>query len=193
MLTSALSPRVNMVVRKHFSVDPGRGAMVIDYEMVNRHWSPASWAPWEITRVAPGGLTFYATGSQPLRWRQPQFALQETGGVSWVAQDPHAPGGGKLTSDTQAGFIAHTDGQLLLTKCFARIESWQAAPGEGQIEIYNGGDYVEVENQGAFEEIAPGKSLRWRVLWFLRRLPPDTKAVAGDQNLANFAQRLCDN
>lgn len=193
MLTSVLAPRVNMTIKKRFSVDQARGAMVLDYEMINQAEFPASWAPWEITRVAPGGLTFYATGTQPLQWRQPAFAIQEADGISWFKQNASAPEGGKLTSDTQAGFIAHTDGQLLLTKCFAKIEASQAAPGEGQIEIFNGGDYVEVENQGAFEEIAPGKSLRWRVLWFLRRLPPDTKAVAGDQELARFAERMCDN
>jgi len=191
-LTSDPAPQVELIIKKHFSVDRARGAMVLDYEIINTKASPASWAPWEITRVAPHGMTFFATGNQPVAWRQPGFPIHELNGTSWFHQKPEEPSGGKLTSDTSAGFLAHTDGQLLLTKCFQRIAPGEAAPGEGQIEIYDGGDYVEVETQGAFQEISPNGSLGWRVLWFLRAVPPFARARVGNQALAEFAKGLCD-
>lgn len=201
ILTSLPAPSCDVQVKKSFSISKDLGAVVINYELVNTNTTARRWAPWEITRVPPNGLTFYATADTPPKWNPPSdsFVVEDAVGATWFQQRASAPWqtktapyGVKLLANTSAGFLAHTDGHLLLVKCFKKISApASAAPGEGQIEVYNGGGYVEVEQQGAYEQILAGSSLHWNVLWFLRRLPSEAKAKVGDANLLRFARNLC--
>ncbi|MET0410035.1 MAG: hypothetical protein ABW217_02005, partial [Polyangiaceae bacterium] len=52
------------------------------------------------------------------------------------------------------------------------VSAERQAPGESEIEIYvdPGGAFVEVEQQGPYEELAPGGSLDWHCHWLLERL-----------------------
>jgi hypothetical protein len=49
---------------------------------------------------------------------------------------------------------------------------------------------VEVEQQGAYAELAPGASSAWTVHWFLRKLPVELDAAPGSTALASFAREL---
>merc|ERR1719491_2861344 len=64
-LTSGVSDALSLQMSKRISMDPDSGAVVLDFAMRNTGWQARSWAPWEVTRVGPNGLTFYATGSLP--------------------------------------------------------------------------------------------------------------------------------
>lgn len=189
VLTSPVSPQVNLQLSKRVSMDAERGAMVLDYSIKNTGGETQSWAPWEIARVRPGGLTFYTTGaSPPTSGPWPALPVVEAAGATWFQQKAT---GGKLYADTGSGWLAHTDGELVFVKCFEKLATGSHAPGEQQVEIYDGGDYVEVEQQGTYAPIAPGARLQWRVFWYLRPMPPGASATAGNPELLAFVQGLC--
>jgi len=73
-------------------------------------------------------------------------------------------------------------------KTFAIVPRAAQAPGEAQIELYAtpAHTYVEVEVQGAYETIAPGAALSWRVVWLVRRLPTNIPREVGSAPLLDF-------
>src|SRR5215471_14365094 len=63
VMRGPVSAALAVSVDKRFSTDAARGAFRLEYRIQNRGAAPTRLAPWEITRVAPGGLTFYPTGT----------------------------------------------------------------------------------------------------------------------------------
>src|SRR5690606_41189428 len=66
-------------------------------------------------------------------------------------------------------------GRTVLIKKFTDVPLAKNAPSEGEIELFasevkSGEGYVEIEHQGAYEILAPGDSLTWEVVWYLREL-----------------------
>jgi len=190
-LTSPIASSVNLQMSKRVSMDPESGAVVLDFKMKNTGWGAKSWAPWEVTRVRPNGLTFYATGSlQPTSGTWKPLPVKQIGGVTWFQQSISLPKG-KLYADTSEGWLAHTDGELVMVNCFEKIPANAAAPGEQQIEIYDGQYYVEVEVQGAYQSIQPQGTLDWNHRWFLRPMPAGSVMEPGNMQLVSLARSLC--
>jgi hypothetical protein len=191
ILRGPASARLGVAVEKRASCDGARGAFRLEYRIANVADAPVQMAPWEVTRVAPGGLTFYPTGTGS--FPPSNLAVREAGGVTWFAYDAAAiTSDQKLFADGREGWIAHLDGDVLFVKVFAPVARAEHAPGEGQIEIYAnpGHTYVEVEQQGAFATILPGSALAWRVSWLVRRLPDDLARTPGSDGLVAFARAL---
>jgi hypothetical protein len=194
---SLVSPTVaalGLAVTKKFSVDVSAGAVTTEYGLSNRGTQARKVAPWEITRVASGGLTFFPMGDgAPTKGMQDLLPLQIAGGVAWFACDttPLASDQ-KVFADGHEGWIAHVDGNLLLVKAFTDTPLGQAAPGEAEIELYTdaGRTYVEVENQGAYASIAPAATATWKVRWFLRHLDASISAKPGSAALLNVVRAL---
>jgi hypothetical protein len=178
---------------KRFSADLERQAMVVDYTIENATSTKKRMAPWEITRVAPGGLTFFAADSAPMQaGTRPLLPTSSGAGAHWFKHDVSTPPDSKLNCDGK-GWIAHvTPENALLIKSFPDIAQSQAAAGEAEIEIYAKSNataahsYVEVENQGAYAEVPAGGSLRWTVRWYLRKLPSALPATPGNAELLRF-------
>ncbi len=193
-LVSRTSAALGLAVTKQFSVDADRGMVAIAYGLVNRGTRARSVAPWEITRVAAGGLTFFPMGDgAPAKGAQDLLNLQIADGVAWFAYSAAAIANDqKVFADGREGWIAHVDGDLLLVKAFSDTPAGKAAPGEAGIEIYTdaGHSYIEVENQGAYVGVAPGKSLTWTVRWFLRQLAPSVSVYPGSANLLSVVRGL---
>jgi len=187
-LTSQLNaapPTVSVV--KKFSADLAKEAIVIDYTMTNGGPAPVTVAPWEITRVAAGGITFYAEASEPVV-HEPTMVLPPTtlaDGVRWYQHDPSVVDPTKFFADGK-GWIAHAAGELLLIKSFADLAPDQSPTGEAEIEIFAAPKYVEVENQGAVQTLAPGDALHWTVRWYARKLA--APAVVGSADLVAYVQ-----
>ncbi len=190
VLTGPTSPQLDVRIVKRFSAQRDRRGVVLRYLVENTGEEPRSLAPWEVSRVYPGGLTFFPTGEgnfgsgsfQPL-------AIQEQAGITWFAHDPDAiEAGQKLLADGRDGWIAHATAELLFIKVFPDAPAAQRAPGEGEIEIYANRSYVEVEQQGAYQQLAPGAQLSWTVSWYLRRLPEGLEPAVGSQALIDFAR-----
>lgn len=193
-LASQTSAALGLAVTKQFSVDTAAGVITIEYGLVNRGTQARSVAPWEITRVAAGGLTFFPMGDgSPTKGTQDLLNLQITDGVAWFAYNAASiTNEQKVFADGHEGWIAHVDGNLLLVKAFSDTPATQAAPGEAEIEIYtdSGHSYIEVENQGAYVSVAPGATSTWTVRWFLRQLNPSVSVQPGSADLLNVVRGL---
>lgn len=190
VLTSPRCPQLGVRVIKRFAADSLGRAIAIEYLIENVGPKPRSFAPWEVSRVFSGGTTLFPAGHErrvsenfrPLR-------TSETDGIVWHCHDVRLiEADEKLFADGAQGWVAHVAGDKLWIKTFADIAPEQQAPGEGEIEIYANRSYVEVEQQGAFSEIAPGARLSWAVRWYLRTIPPDIDSSVGSRALVALVQ-----
>jgi hypothetical protein len=191
VLRSAVSPALGVDVEKRFRADRGRGAVTLDFRVRNRGRAPVALAPWQISRVAPGGLSFFPTGGGI--FPPSNLAVREALGVTFYAYDAAAiTDHQKLFADGREGWLAHLDGDALFVKTFAAVPRAEQAPGEAQIEIYANPahSYVELEVQGAYETIAPEGALDWRVIWLVRRLPAGLAAGGASAALVDQVRAL---
>jgi hypothetical protein len=176
ILTGTTSPKLGIAVTKTFSFDAATSSMTIEYAMTNYGSSTVSVAPWEITRVHTGGITFFPTGAVTYDYGNKSLPTTETEGMTWFGYDAaQITTDSKLFADGKDGFLAHLDGETVLVKKFTDIPPIQHAPKEGEIEIYanRAHTYVEIENQGAYAPLAPKATATWTVKWTLRKVPID--------------------
>ncbi|HEX3698635.1 MAG TPA: hypothetical protein VH374_24905 [Polyangia bacterium] len=178
------SERLGVHVEKRFVARPERRALEIDYCLRNAGPGEVRLAPWEVTRVHPGGLTFFPTGEG--LYSPSNLTVTDAGGATWFAFDAaRIAGHPKLFADAGAGWLAHVDGRTLFVKTFPRVPRVQQAAGEALIEIYAHPDrtYVELEQQGPLTTIAAGSACHWSVSWYLRALADDVEVAVGGPSL----------
>jgi len=192
-LQGPASAALGVAVGKRVQVDRALGAFVLAYRVVSHAAEPVRVAPWEVTRVRPNGLTFFATGGGT--FAPSDLPARADGGVTWVHHDAAVIAGHqKLYADAGEGWVAHVDGDALFVKTFGLVPRAAHAPGEAQVEIYASSHhrYVEVEQQGAYETLAPGGALEWRVEWRVRRLPAELarEATAPGAALVRLARAV---
>lgn len=182
--------KTNLRFYKIFQGNAADTSIVIDYVMKNEKSTSQKWAPWEVTRVAGNGVTLYEKGDvAPTGILEP--FTEEIDGMIWYDQDKNKitqSGTFKFIGDGK-GWIAHVvGGKYLLLKQFENIAQADAAPFEGEIEVYTARNstYTEVENQGAYVSIASKDSVTWRVKWYARQLPANVDAKVGSASLVNY-------
>jgi hypothetical protein len=188
-LRGATSPVLGLSVDKRFVADPAHMAVHQTYTIHNRGSEPVAVAPWQITRVAAGGLTFFPTGLGT--FAPSNLTVRQALGATWYAFDPaEVTGHHKLFADGAEGWLAHVDRDTLLVKTFPAVARSLHAPGEAQIEIYASPahNYVEIEPQGAYETIAPGGASVWRVSWLVAKLPLDIVVSLGSAQLLAYVR-----
>jgi hypothetical protein len=191
LLTGGNYPPLSLQLKKQFTPNIDNWSVEIVYTIINTGEVPSTWAPWEITRVAPNGLTFYPQGDGEPNVPWGTFDYIQTDGITWFKHDKivnAAPG--KLFSDGTDGWVAHTDGTLVLIKVHEDIPVADQAPNEAEIEIFSIEDYVEVEVLGAYAEIPAGGEISWSTTWYLRELPADLEATAGNAALIAFVESV---
>jgi hypothetical protein len=172
-------------IEKRFS--PGPHATIdTEYRIVNLGADSFSMASWEISRVPPGGLTFFPTGSGVLTPIPPHGRLEpeSDSGVSFYEHAGFLTGESlKAHADGQEGLLAHLvrGSNLLVLKLFQDSPPADQAPGEGEVEIFANldGRYVEVEVQGPYVSIPPGGANSFSVRTSVVPVPP---AVAADRH-----------
>lgn len=179
-------------VEKRFSGDSAANAIVLEYTITNEGSAAIGVAPWEITRVRSSGYSFYPAGSETT---QEEMPMSEVDGVYWLDYDNAGIDGAGLKNigDGSEGWLAHVDDGVLFVKLFDDTTAAQKAPNEGEIEIYADGDraYVELEQQGAYEQLGPGEtSTPWRVRWFVRSVPADVSVELGSAALVQVVRDL---
>jgi hypothetical protein len=197
ILQSQLDPKTGMDVLKVFSGNSRTRSYTLKYTITNRSDKAQKVAPWEVTRVKTGGLAFFPFGDGDRRGGLIPFTT-ETDGISWFQyREDKLPlkGDRQLYSDGKEGWLAEINDGVILIKKFDDIPFYKNAPAEGEIEWYAspvvpGKSYVEIEHQGAYQELQPGQSLTWEVEWFLRKLPPSLKPEAGNATLAEYARKI---
>jgi uncharacterized protein DUF4380 len=191
VMTGATHPALGLRVTKRFSVDRARRGFALEYTIHNSTAAPKTCAPWEVTRVAPGGLTFFrarsvATGA---------LALEQRAGTLWFAYDGatarRLPADGlKAFATGDRGWLAHAAGSVVFVKRFAEVPREMQAPGEAEIEVYANPRYVELEVQGRYATIAPAGSVSWTVAWCVRDLPDRLAAASGNADLVSYVDAL---
>ena len=193
VLESQTNRKLGLSVRQRALAEPRRGSMLLEYEFTNRGTTPRKVAPWQNTRVRPGGLTFYPAQAPSYSIQYNTLLLTPENGIAWYAHDPTpVPESVKSFADGEEGWMAQLDGRLLFIKIFEDVPASSQAPGEGEVVLYvhNSGKFVEMENQGAYQELLPGASLVWKLSWVLRPLPHHIEGRRGEAALVEFARKI---
>ena len=191
VMRSSPSASLGVEIEKRFAADRARGAVLFEYRIHNLGATPIQTAPWQITRVGPGGLTFYPSGEGA--FPPSNLGVQDALGATWYDYDKASiTEHQKHFADGREGWLAHVDGNALLVKTFPAVPRTAHAPGEAQIEIYASPahTYVEVEAQGAYETVEPGGALTWQVVWLARRLPEILPISVGSEALLAHVRAL---
>jgi hypothetical protein len=183
------SRALGIAVTKSFRVDDD-GLVAIEYTVINRGATSRSLAPWEVTRVAHEGVTFFSCAAriEPPGARRPPDSLSR-GELLWIVHDRPAPEDQKLYAQGSRGWLAHATASFLFVKTFPAVSPSAVAPGEGEVEIFvnRSPRYVELEQQGACAPLAPGEARSWEVTWRLGTLPAGAAPVIGDPVLSHIA------
>jgi hypothetical protein len=194
VLTGPTSERLGVSVTKVFALDAAIGSATIEYVIHNRGPVSKMLAPWEVSRVGVDGLTFFPTGEGEYDCGAVPLRTQTAAGMTWFAYDrAQIAGDSKFFADGKRGLLCHvTRDRTVFVKRFADAPAAHRAPNQGEIEIYANGahTYVELENQGPYRSISPGESMRYRVEWFLRRLPDGIEARVGNLALIELVERI---
>jgi hypothetical protein len=171
-------------------------AIDVVYTISNTGAAAVDVAPWEISRVPPGGITFFPLGTAgPTQTPgNNDLTFASDSGIEWFEESSQVydantnNGNHKSYADGAEGWLAHASSSgLLFVKTFADIAAGTAAPDHGEIELYSNGSYVEVENQGSIMTLAGGASLSYAVRWALR---PATATLAVGAPLGDEARAL---
>jgi hypothetical protein len=174
-------------VGKIFTPVPEHGAVDITY-VLDATTVSVPLAPWQLSRVMTGGITFFGQGTGDVTYTQdsdPTFAVTDGAGDRWYASAPVSHDSKAFADGT--GWLAHvTSDRMLYVMSFPDLQPADAAPGEAEIEVYTNRDYVEIEGQGALTTTQPGNATVWTVRWKLRRLPAGVPVEAGNAALAAF-------
>lgn len=192
-----------VVLEKSFVPLDGESGFEIAYELHNVGKAAVQVAGWQISRVLPGGLTFFPTGDAELTPIAPHgpLHLERVGGLSVFDHRTFAHGTSlKVHADGRGGYLAHLarplgSRPLLFVKAFPDLAPSEQAPGEGEVEIFANldGAYVEIEVQGKYETIRPGESSKFTVRWIVsplpESLPEPTAATECEQLAASLRER----
>lgn len=185
---AATGPQVSVV--KRFSANLTARAIELEFLLKNEATTAKSWAPWQVTRVGPNGLTFFTTGATPV-----YNALEVThaAGVTWFKHPEglgSSSGSPKLIADAGEPWLAHATGNLVFIKTFPAVIPAEFAPAEGEVELFAVANYVEIEPQGPYTLLEPGTALTWKIRWYLRERPAEATASVGDAALLSFVRSV---
>jgi hypothetical protein len=194
-------------VTKRFWANAENEVVTIEYTIHNRGSSTISVAPWEVSRVYAGGLTFFPEPAAATRYSYPDtdggIPFTHALDAAWfLYQDSDFPPGNyKSGADASEGWAAHVhcgspnleqpcsgSDVPVFVKQFENVLSSEFAPDQAEVEVYTNGDYVEFEVQGAYAAIPVGGELGWTVHWYLRSLPSSITPQTESADLLAFVR-----
>jgi hypothetical protein len=188
ILTSEVDQNSNLRFKKTFCASEQDTSVTIIYTLINEGLDTENDAAWEVTRVPPGGISFFPAGEGSVTGNFAGY-VETLNNVSWYDYKSSDPGSRKFFSDGSNGWFAHVnDDSILFIKQFKDVHHDSVAPGENEIELWLNGDhaYIELENQSKYYSIAPGDSIEYEVKWYLRQIPTDIDISAGSIELVNY-------
>ena len=152
VMTSNVSARLKYRIRKEFSVDAKKNAIVVTYSIINESGETRKVAPWEITRVPNNGMIFFDAPTDQITPADLMPFKSELG-ISWYQTD-EANQNRKINADGK-GWLAYINNGLLMVKKFQDLNASEPAPDEAEIQVYvnRGKSYIELESQGAYTEL----------------------------------------
>lgn len=185
-------------------------AVTIEYTIHNGNSAAVSKAPWEITRVYTGGLTFFPNSEPAVKLGDASFgpvpftSAQGTLWFKYKSTDFTTISSVKGGADGLEGWAAHIacgtglEGSWAYPTCAKSpilIKEWTdipaaaAPPTEKEIEIYaQQNSYEEFEQQGAYQVIPAGGTAVWTMHWLLRYLPSTVAPTAGSAALVTWVR-----
>lgn len=177
-------------VIKEFSADDGTCWVTLLYTIKASKAIQA--APWEITRVPRGGLAFFPRGDSS-KLKAAPLTVTTSGSPATVWFDDKSKtatssDGSKLIADGAEGWIAYVLNGNLFLKKYVDVQPTAFAPSEGDVEIYPGDNYLELEVQGAYTSLAANATLPWTVQWRVVPIPSNVTVAAGNAELLAFAR-----
>jgi len=174
-MTSPLSEKFPLRITKRFAVDEYNQGFIVTYRVTNESQTARKVAPWEITRVLAQGTIYFDADVNKISPAGLMNFKQNAAGLAQYDID-HVEGKNRKINADGKGWLTYVGNGLALTKRFEDLTEGQPAPDEAEIQIYvhEGNAYVELESQGAYTELEPGKSLEWAVKWHLA--PTDERA-----------------
>jgi hypothetical protein len=187
VVASSVDPTMGISVDKDYSVDGASGWIHIAYTI---HVTSAfKCAPWEDTRVPRGGLAFFPAGS--LLMAGP-LTLTTVSGIVWfddTSMSATSTNGSKAIAAGTGGWSAYAVGGVLFLKKFTNTPASAFAPSEGEIDIYPGMGFLEVEVEGPYTSIPANGSLPWSIAWRAVKIPSSVTVAAGSSTLVDFAKQ----
>jgi len=193
VLKSRKDPKQSFVFTKSYKINTADTTLVVTYTILNDTTIAQKVAAWEISRVAPGGLTFYPTGEEPKRGQLTALTTDSLGATWFQYKAETIPAGvPKLLADGKEGWLAQVSNGLLLVKSFEDVAKGKYAPEEGEIELYANPDhsYIEIEQQGTYVELQAKAELKYSVTYKLVKLPSDSSVNISYQKLLDAARVL---
>ena len=118
--------------------------------------------------------------------------------IAWFVYDSSKlplKGDRQIYTDGYEGWLAEMNGRWLLVQQAPEISVEKTAPNEGEVELYasplkEGRGYVEIEHQGEYTSLNPGRSISWEVHWYLRKIPLSISPTAGNEALVNYIRQI---
>lgn len=174
-----------------YSFDEATGTLTTQYGIKNTSTTTATGvAPWEVTRVPPTSLLFFPDGGKVnVTFSMSAIVPNKIDSMVWI-QGTSSNAQSKLFRDGKEGWLAQIADSILFVKSFPEISPSAFAPSESEIEIYEETALIEMEEQGAYVQLAPGDSLSWTVRWNLKAMPKGTNVAAGSKALIDSARSL---
>jgi len=196
-MESAPDQRTGLTLTKIFSGNSVNQSYVLEYIITNTSDSVRKAAPWELTRVHTDGFVFFPSGMGSKRGGLLHMT-KEVEGICWFLYEQEkipSSGDTQIYADGGEGWFAAVNNGFILVKKFPDMPLENAAPLEGEIELYANKQlpaksYVEIEQQGPYQDLKPGQSLSWKMTWFLRKLPENIKPVYGNGELIKYVRDL---
>lgn len=191
-LTGEKDEKLGFVIHKKLTGNTKDTSFSIVYTITNNSNEVKQVAPWEITRLHPGGLTVFPAGKPGMRGDLVPL-VKDSSGIMWFKYKAEEIPSGipKFFGDGSEGWIAQVMDNMVLIKTFKDIDPAKAAPEEAEIELYANQErtYIEVEQQGEYMKLDKGNSSSWEVKWCLRALPAGIKAEVGNMELVKFIRK----
>ncbi|WP_323815489.1 YidC/Oxa1 family insertase periplasmic-domain containing protein [Cellvibrio sp. NN19] len=194
VLTSGIDPKTGYQFTKTY-MPAGDDRIAVTYRITNHSAQTKKVAPLEVTRLPPRGSLFYPAGDTevtsgifyPLN-------VQAIGDLTWydydakkIRTDHH-----KSMQDGKEGWVAYVDKNYLLVKEFVDTPASGIADGEREIELFTHVEhiFIEMKQQGASVELAPGEHLDWTVIWHVKKLPDELAESHDPLAVASYVRSL---
>jgi len=187
LTTGMADTALGVSMSKDYAADAASGWITINYTINSSKAQKA--APWEVSRVPRGGITFFPLGASVTKG---PLTITQSDGIVWfddASKTATSADGSKLVADGKSGWEAYAFGGNLFLKRFADQPSTAQATGEGEICIYPGATWIEFEVQGPYTQIAANGSLPWKVEWKLVKIPSSVTVAVGSATLLAFVQQ----
>ncbi|HMA96491.1 MAG TPA: DUF4380 domain-containing protein [Polyangiaceae bacterium] len=194
VMTGSANSTLGASVTKDFSVDDS--SCWINLLFTLKATKAMSAGPWQITRVPRGGLAFFPVGDSSKYKPGPlqEYTVNSSSqGVAWFDDSKKAAtseSGEKLIADGADGWLAYALGGNLFVKKYVDVKPASFAEAEGDIEIYPGSGYTELEVQGAYTSLAKDGTLPWTVQWKVVKIPSDVTVASESETLLAFVKDL---